>query len=196
MPQVYILKNWSIPQPQALSDKTKTVQCYSFGKTQIEHLAVYYSQFRENCFSPKKMSQRTAHLVSYTSFTRDVDQYPNTSTFINTFFTTHLSLATFVGVRKIAPEENCPPVRVRFWFRISVRIRTRGQFSWGQFFQIHFLPLNIAKFLKTAQNTSRSSRLQTLLILTKFRKLHRKALLLESLVLELKNLQAEGLELY
>ena len=24
------------------------------------------------------------------------------------------------GVRKIAPEENCPPVRVRVWFRISV----------------------------------------------------------------------------
>ena len=23
----------------------------------------------------------------------------------------------------IAPEENCPPVRVRVWFRVSVRIR-------------------------------------------------------------------------
>ena len=30
------------------------------------------------------------------------------------------------GVRKIAPEENCPPVRVRVWFRISVRIRAGG----------------------------------------------------------------------
>ena len=32
------------------------------------------------------------------------------------------------GVRKIVPEENCPPVRVRVWFRISVRIRAGGQF--------------------------------------------------------------------
>ena len=40
------------------------------------------------------------------------------------------------GVRKIAPEENCPPARVRVWFRISVRIRAeggRGDFPWGQF---------------------------------------------------------------
>ena len=40
------------------------------------------------------LKERTAHLVSYTSFTRDVDQYQNTSTTINTFFTEHLSLAT------------------------------------------------------------------------------------------------------
>ena len=131
MPQVCILKNWSIPQSQTLSDKTKTVQCYTFGKTQIEHLAVYYSQFRGIVFHQKKRPQRTAHLVSYTSFTRDVDQYPNTSTTINTFFTKQLSLATFVVVRKIAPEENCPSVRVRVWFRISVRIRSGGQFSWA-----------------------------------------------------------------
>ena len=38
-------------------------------------------------------------------------------------------LHTFYGVRKIALEENCPPVRVRVWFRISVRIRAGGQFS-------------------------------------------------------------------
>ena len=37
------------------------------------------------------------------------------------------------GVRKIAPEENCPPVRVRVWFRISVRIRAEGIFPRGQF---------------------------------------------------------------
>ena len=42
------------------------------------------------------LKEGTAHLVSYTSFTRDVDQYQNTSTTINTFFTEHLSLATFV----------------------------------------------------------------------------------------------------
>ena len=37
---------------------------------------------------------------------------------------------TFGGVQKIAPEENCPPVRVRVWFRISVRIGAGGrQFS-------------------------------------------------------------------
>ena len=32
------------------------------------------------------------------------------------------------GVRKISPEENCLPVRVRVWFRISVRIRAGGNF--------------------------------------------------------------------
>ena len=35
----------------------------------------------------------------------------------------------FIGVRKVAPEKNCPPpVRVRIWFRISVRIRAGGNF--------------------------------------------------------------------
>ena len=38
------------------------------------------------------------------------------------------------GVRKTASEENCPLVRVRVWFRISVRIRARGQFSLGAIF--------------------------------------------------------------
>ena len=37
------------------------------------------------------------------------------------------------GVRKIAPEENCPPVRVRNSFRISVRIRAGGNFPPRQF---------------------------------------------------------------
>ena len=35
------------------------------------------------------------------------------------------------GVRTIALEENCPLVRVRVWFRVSVRIRVWGQFSSG-----------------------------------------------------------------
>ena len=34
-----------------------------------------------------------------------------------------------IGVRKIVPEENCTPVRVRVWFRISGRIRAGEQFS-------------------------------------------------------------------
>ena len=40
----------------------------------------------------------------------------------------------FISVRKVAPEKNCPPapppppVRVRVWFRISVRIRAGGNF--------------------------------------------------------------------
>ena len=42
------------------------------------------------------LKERTAHLVSYTSFTIDVDQYKNPSTTKKTFFTEHLSLATFV----------------------------------------------------------------------------------------------------
>ena len=33
------------------------------------------------------------------------------------------------GVRTIVPEENCPLVRVRIWFRIRVTIRVEGQFS-------------------------------------------------------------------
>ena len=37
----------------------------------------------------------------------------------------------FKGARTIAPEKNCPPVRVRVWFRVSVRIRFGGQFSSG-----------------------------------------------------------------
>ena len=42
------------------------------------------------------LKERTAHLVSYTFFTIDGDQYENASTTKNTFFTEHLSLATFV----------------------------------------------------------------------------------------------------
>ena len=30
------------------------------------------------------------------------------------------------AVRKIVPKENCPPVRGRVWFRISVGIRAGG----------------------------------------------------------------------
>ena len=40
--------------------------------------------------------ERAAHLVSYTSFTIDVDQFKNASTTKNTFFTGHLLPATFV----------------------------------------------------------------------------------------------------
>ena len=38
------------------------------------------------------------------------------------------------GARKIAPLENCPPVRFRVWFTIRVRIRAGGQFSSGAIF--------------------------------------------------------------
>ena len=41
----------------------------------------------------------TSHLAGYTLFPRDIDQYKNTLTALatikNTFFTEHLSLATF-----------------------------------------------------------------------------------------------------
>ena len=48
------------------------------------------------------------------------------------------------GIWIIAPEENCPPVRVRIWFRVSVRIRVGGNFprrqlSWNQW----VMPMNI-----------------------------------------------------
>ena len=35
----------------------------------------------------------------------------------------YLRTPPFLGVLKITPEENCPPVRVRAWIRISVRVR-------------------------------------------------------------------------
>ena len=34
-----------------------------------------------------------------------------------------------LGVRTIALEENCPPVRVRVWGSVGVRVRDGGQFS-------------------------------------------------------------------
>ena len=49
-------------------------------------------------------------------------------------FAKYLRTPPFLGVRKIAPEENCRPIRVRVWIRISVRIRAGGQFSSGAIF--------------------------------------------------------------
>ena len=95
------------------------------------------------------LKERTAQLVSYTSFTRDVDQYQNTSTTIKPF---------------------------------SQKLATS-----------YFRPLNIAKSLRTAQNTSRSSRLQMFFTLKSFANFKRKHLCWS---LFLKNLQAEGLQLY
>ena len=40
-----------------------------------------------------------------------------------------LSTTGFIGVRTIAPEKICPPVRV--WLRVMVRLRVGGQFSSG-----------------------------------------------------------------
>ena len=57
----------------------------------------------------------------------------------------------------------------------------------------YFCPLNIAKFLKTASNTSRSSRLQMFFILKSFAKFTGKHLCWS---LFLKNLRVEGLQLY
>ena len=57
----------------------------------------------------------------------------------------------------------------------------------------YFRPLNIAKFLKTASNTSRSSRLHMFFILKSFAKFTGKRLCWS---LFLKNLQVEGLQLY
>ena len=42
------------------------------------------------------LKERTAHLVSYTSFSINVGQYKDGSTTKSTFFTEQLSLATFV----------------------------------------------------------------------------------------------------
>ena len=35
------------------------------------------------------------------------------------------------GFRTIANEENCPSVRVRVWFRVSIRIRAQGNLPRG-----------------------------------------------------------------
>ena len=40
------------------------------------------------------------------------------------------SIYTF-GIRKIAPEENCPPVRVRVWIRVRISFRVGKKFSSG-----------------------------------------------------------------
>ena len=56
--------------------------------------------------------------------------------------------AVSFGVRKIAPEENCPPVRVSVWFRVSVRIRVGGRaiFLGGNFPRtFSFVGLNLVK---------------------------------------------------
>ena len=50
--------------------------------------------------------------------------------YVKSFFNKHYATIEYVrnGARKSAPEENCPPVRVRVWFRISVRIRAGAIF--------------------------------------------------------------------
>ena len=37
----------------------------------------------------------------------------------------------FIGVRKIPPKENYPPVRVRVWVSFRVKVRIGGKFSSG-----------------------------------------------------------------
>ena len=61
-------------------------------------------------------------------------------------------VSVFHGVRKIAPEENCPPVRVRVWFRISVRISAGGQFYAGAIF---LEPFSMSPYKKYAVDISR-----------------------------------------
>ena len=57
------------------------------------------------------------------------------------FFFKKCVQSSLCGAGKIAPEENCSPVRVRVWFRISVRTRAGGQFSSGAIFlELFMLP--------------------------------------------------------
>ena len=43
---------------------------------------------------------------------------------------TFLYMSPYIyGIQTIAPEENCPSVRVRVWFSVTVRIMVGGQFS-------------------------------------------------------------------
>ena len=55
--------------------------------------------------------------------------YQSARSFVKLMWEGKIQAALKMGVRKIAPEENCPPVRVRVWFSISAKIRAEGQFS-------------------------------------------------------------------
>ena len=47
----------------------------------------------------------------------------------------------FIGVRKIPPKENYPPVRVRVWVSFRVKVRIGGKFSSGTIVPEPFLPV-------------------------------------------------------
>ena len=47
----------------------------------------------------------------------------------------------FIGVRKIPPKENYPPVRVRNWVSFRVKVRIGGKFSSGTIVPEPFLPV-------------------------------------------------------
>ena len=48
---------------------------------------------------------------------------------MKTTFTKLTEAVVHKGIRTIAPEENCPPVRVRVWVRNRVSFRVERQFS-------------------------------------------------------------------
>ena len=52
-----------------------------------------------------------------------------------TFVYKHTDTIEFMGVRTIAPEENCPPLRLRAWVKVRVRIRVGGNFPREQLSQ-------------------------------------------------------------
>ena len=51
---------------------------------------------------------------------------------------------TFGGVRKIAPEENCPRSGSGFGLRLALELGLRGQFSSGAIFQEPCFRVNVA----------------------------------------------------
>ena len=54
-------------------------------------------------------------------------QYYSTAFLISYQFEMFFCIDLIYGVWTNAPEENCPSVRVRVWFRVSVRIKIRGE---------------------------------------------------------------------
>ena len=62
------------------------------------------------------------------------------SSIIFYFFRFFVSFA-FIGVRKIPPKENYPPVRVRVWVSFRVKVRIGGKFSSGTIVPEPFLPV-------------------------------------------------------
>ena len=125
------------------------------------------------------LKEKTAHLVSCTSFTIDVDQYKNASTTNKTFFTEHLSLATLrsnhpevflgKGLLKICSKFTGEhPCRIAISIKLLCNVseialrhgcspvnllhifRTPFPRNTSEWLLLYFGPLNIAKFLRTA----------------------------------------------
>ena len=83
--------------------------------------------FGKVCFNLKKLLS----LLLYLFFLSSIIFY---------FFRFFVSFV-FIGVRKIPPKENYPPVRVRVWVSFRVKVRIGGKFYSGTIVPEPFLPV-------------------------------------------------------